>query len=199
MFNFINCDLYATYWCPMIGNKLYSIQFYSTCTISTVHLSVYESNFFWDTIPLLTHLLIKALSFGILFPLLIKAFSFCIHSHLTSNCVLKQFCGIHFFLCIYCLSNHSFGHTFLTSNLPTYQHTTFWHSNFPVYQHIPFWHTSLTSHLFVYQSTRFLHQFLILNLLVYHQTPIWHTHLISQLSVNQSFFAHNSHCAVIWL
>ena len=29
MLNFINCDLYAAYWWPMIGNKLYSILFYT--------------------------------------------------------------------------------------------------------------------------------------------------------------------------
>ena len=30
--NFINCDVYAAYWWPMIGNMLYSILFYSTST-----------------------------------------------------------------------------------------------------------------------------------------------------------------------
>ena len=122
MFNFINCDLYAGYWCPMIGNKLYSIQFYSTCSISTMCLSVYQSNLFWDTINPTSHpFAYKSTLVWHTFQLLIKALSFCIHSHLTSNCVLKQFCGIHFFFCIYCLSNHSFWHTFLTSNLPSYQ------------------------------------------------------------------------------
>ena len=30
----INCDLYAAYWWPMIGNKLYSILFYSILGVS---------------------------------------------------------------------------------------------------------------------------------------------------------------------
>ena len=43
--NFTNCDLYAAYWWPMIGNKLYSILFYSiqkNCCLLTYPLIHYH-------------------------------------------------------------------------------------------------------------------------------------------------------------